>query len=126
MSIPNCLTRNLRPQILLLRSSRSFGIEVTQDIGGTHIVGVLEGNNGKDRSIDLRADMDALAITEMNDFDHKPTNTGAMHACGHDGHTTMLLGAARYLVETHIFSGRIIFIFQPAEKWAVKTAAQRA
>ncbi len=95
---------------------RSFGLDVTEGVGGTGVVGILEGNNGSGRSIGLRADMDALAITEMNDFDHKSRNEGVMHACGHDGHTTMLLGAARYLSETRNFAGRVVFIFQPAEE----------
>jgi len=94
----------------------SFGIEVTEGIGGTGVVGVLEGNNGEGRSVGLRADMDALAITEMNDFGYKSKKPGIMHACGHDGHTAMLLGAARYLAETRNFAGRVVFIFQPAEE----------
>ena len=95
---------------------RSFGIEVTAGVGGTGVVGVLYGNRESERSIGLRADMDALAIEERNDFAHRSTNRGVMHACGHDGHTTMLLGAARYLAETRDFSGRAVFIFQPAEE----------
>jgi hippurate hydrolase len=95
---------------------RSYGIEVTAGVGGTGVVGVLHGNRESERSIGLRADMDALAIEERNDFAHRSTNRGVMHACGHDGHTTMLLGAARYLAETRDFSGRVVFIFQPAEE----------
>ena len=95
---------------------RSFGIEVTMGVGGTGVVGVLHGNRESERSIGLRADMDALAIEERNDFAHRSTKSGIMHACGHDGHTTMLLGAARYLAETRDFSGRVVFIFQPAEE----------
>lgn len=95
---------------------RSFGIEVTAGVGGTGVVGVLYGRHESERSIGLRADMDALAINERNDFAHRSTNEGVMHACGHDGHTTMLLGAARYLAETRDFSGRVVFIFQPAEE----------
>ncbi|NTA40191.1 amidohydrolase [Agrobacterium salinitolerans] len=95
---------------------RSFGIEVTEGVGGTGVVGVLHGNRESERSIGLRADMDALAIEERNVFAHRSTNKGVMHACGHDGHTTMLLGAARYLAETRDFSGRAVFIFQPAEE----------
>lgn len=74
---------------------RSYEIEVTEGVGGTGVVGVLHGNREGRRSIGLRADMDALAIEERNDFAHRSTNKGVMHACGHDGHTTMLLGAAR-------------------------------
>ncbi|MEI4483220.1 MULTISPECIES: amidohydrolase [unclassified Phyllobacterium] len=94
----------------------SYGIEVTEGVGGTGVVGVLHGHHEGGRSIGLRADMDALAIEERNDFAHRSLNSGVMHACGHDGHTTMLLGAARYLAETRNFSGRVIFIFQPAEE----------
>ncbi len=94
----------------------SFGIEVSEGIGGTGVVGVLYGDRTSERSIGLRADMDALAIEERNDFEHRSMNSGVMHACGHDGHTTMLLGAARYLAETRNFSGRVVFIFQPAEE----------
>jgi hippurate hydrolase len=95
---------------------RSYGIDVTEGIGGTGVVGVLYGNRKGDRSIGLRADMDALAIDERNDFAHRSNNKGVMHACGHDGHTAMLLGAARYLSETRNFDGRAVFIFQPAEE----------
>lgn len=95
---------------------RSYGIDVTEAVGGTGVVGVLHGNTKAERSIGLRADMDALAIEERNDFPHRSTNPGVMHACGHDGHTTMLLGAARYLAETRNFAGRVVFIFQPAEE----------
>lgn len=95
---------------------RSYGIEVTEGVGGTGVIGVLHGSRDDGRSIGLRADMDALAIEERNDFAHRSTNKGVMHACGHDGHTTMLLGAARYLAETRNFVGRVVFIFQPAEE----------
>ncbi|MBP2561939.1 hippurate hydrolase [Neorhizobium galegae] len=95
---------------------RSFGIEVSEGIGGTGVVGVLYGGRRGERSIGLRADMDALAIGERNDFGHRSRNGGVMHACGHDGHTAMLLGAAHYLAETRNFSGRVVFIFQPAEE----------
>jgi len=99
---------------------RSYGIEVTEGVGGTGVVGVLYGNRKGARSIGLRADMDALAIEERNDFAHRSVNKGVMHACGHDGHTTMLLGAARYLAETKNFTGRVVFIFQPAEEMGGK------
>jgi hippurate hydrolase len=93
----------------------SFGIEVHRGIGRTGLVGVLRSGDGKGR-IGLRADMDALPIHEANDFSHKSKHPGVMHACGHDGHTTMLLGAARYLAQTRRFSGTVHFIFQPAEE----------
>jgi hippurate hydrolase len=92
----------------------AFGVEVHQGLAGTGVVGTLQ--NGDGPAIGLRADMDALHIHEKNDFAHKSTVEGKMHACGHDGHTTMLLGAARYLAETRNFKGTVHFIFQPAEE----------
>lgn len=91
------------------------GIEVTRGLATTGIVGTLRCGDS-DRAIGLRADMDALPITELNDFDYKSRNTGCMHACGHDGHTTMLLGAAAYLSAEKNFDGTVHFIFQPAEE----------
>ena len=92
-----------------------FGVEVHREIGKTGIVGVLRQGN-ETRSIGLRADMDALPISETNEFSHKSKNSGKMHACGHDGHTVMLLAAAKYLAESRSFSGQVNFIFQPAEE----------
>ena len=89
-----------------------FGMEVHRGLATTGVVGTLKAGSGS-RSIGLRADMDALHIHEKNSFDHRSVNDGKMHACGHDGHTTMLLGAARYLAETRNFDGTIHFIFQP-------------
>ena len=94
---------------------REFGMQVHAGIGGTGVVGVLRVGN-ETRSIGLRADMDALPIMEENTFEHRSRHAGVMHACGHDGHTTMLLGAARYLAETRRFRGTVNFIFQPAEE----------
>ncbi|MBU0724228.1 MAG: amidohydrolase [Alphaproteobacteria bacterium] len=94
----------------------SFGIEVHRGLAGTGIVGKLVGGNGSGKAIGLRADMDALDVHEKNDFGHKSQHEGKMHACGHDGHTTMLLGAAKYLAETKNFDGTVYFIFQPAEE----------
>jgi amidohydrolase len=94
----------------------AFGIEVTTGIGGTGVVGVLKGTHGSGRTIGLRADIDALAIDEKNTFEHRSRKPGVMHACGHDGHTAMLLGAAKYLAETRNFAGTVVFIFQPAEE----------
>jgi hippurate hydrolase len=93
----------------------SWGIEVHREIGGTGVVGVLRGG-GNARRIGLRADMDALPIQETTGLAYASRVPGRMHACGHDGHTTMLLGAARYLAETRVFDGTAIFIFQPAEE----------
>ena len=92
-----------------------WGIEVTTGIARTGVVGTLRVGNSA-RSIGIRADMDALPMEELNDFAHRSQNPGRMHACGHDGHTTMLLGAARYLAETRNFDGTVHFIFQPAEE----------
>lgn len=94
---------------------RSCGIEVTTGIGRTGVVGVLDGNR-PGRTIGLRADMDALPIDEQTNLPWASRTPGVMHACGHDGHTTMLLGAARYLAETRDFAGRAVFVFQPAEE----------
>jgi hippurate hydrolase len=92
-----------------------FGCEVHRGLGKTGVVGSLRIGNST-RAIGLRADMDALPIQEENIFDHRSTEDGKMHACGHDGHTTMLLGAAKYLAETGNFEGQVHFIFQPAEE----------
>ena len=95
----------------------SWGIEVHRLVDGAGIVGVLRSGNGP-RSVGLRADMDALPIHEQTGAAHKSRTSGVMHACGHDGHTTMLLGAARYLAETRQFNGTVNFIFQPGEEGA--------
>jgi amidohydrolase len=93
-----------------------FGIEVHRGLAGTGVVGTLRGSRPGGRAIALRADMDALPIHEKSGVPYASTNPGKMHACGHDGHTTMLLGAARYLAEARNFSGTVHFIFQPAEE----------
>jgi hippurate hydrolase len=92
-----------------------FGIEVHRGLGKTGVVGRLRVGNSP-RTIGLRADMDCLPILEANIFDHRSQHPGRMHACGHDGHTTMLLGAARYLAQSRNFDGTVHFIFQPAEE----------
>jgi hippurate hydrolase len=95
----------------------ALGYEVHRGVGRTGVVGVLEGRqNTSGRSIGLRADMDALPILETGTAAHASTKPGVMHACGHDGHTTVLLGAARYLAEHRNFDGRVVMIFQPAEE----------
>jgi hippurate hydrolase len=97
---------------------KAFGCdEVATGIGRTGVVGVIRGRKGQaGKVIGLRADMDALPIEEANDLPYKSTAPGKMHACGHDGHTAMLLGAARYLAETRNFDGTAVVIFQPAEE----------
>ncbi|MBM4069795.1 MAG: amidohydrolase [Planctomycetes bacterium] len=97
----------------------SWGIQVHRGLAKTGVVGTLPGNRsgrGPVAALGLRADIDALDITEQNDFAHKSQFPGKMHACGHDGHTTMLLGAAKYLAATRNFSGTVHFVFQPAEE----------
>ncbi len=105
----------VRTSALVAKRLASWGIEVHRGIGRTGLVGVLRAGNG-DRAVGLRADMDALDMPEANGFAHRSTVPGKMHGCGHDGHTTMLLGAARYLAETRNFNGTVHFIFQPAEE----------
>ena len=104
-----------RTSDLVAKKLAAFGITVHRGVGRTGLVGVLKAGTSS-RTIGLRADMDALPIQEENDFAHRSQNDGRMHACGHDGHTTMLLGAARYLAETRQFDGTVHFIFQPAEE----------
>ena len=105
-----------RTSDLVAQQLESWGIEVHRNIATTGVVGVLKGSGNSKRSIGLRADMDALPMDEEGTPEHRSKNAGKMHACGHDGHTTMLLGAARYLAETRNFDGTVHFIFQPAEE----------
>jgi hippurate hydrolase len=95
---------------------REWGIEVHTGVAGTGVVGVLRGNAAGKRAIGLRADLDALPLQEENRFEHRSRHDGRMHACGHDGHTTMLLAAAWHLSQNRDFSGTVNFIFQPAEE----------
>ncbi|MCC8970541.1 M20 aminoacylase family protein [Bradyrhizobium brasilense] len=94
----------------------SWGIEVHRGLGGTGVVGVLKGKGNGTKKIGLRADMDALPMEESTNLKWRSTIPGRFHGCGHDGHTTMLLGSARYLAETRNFDGTVHFIFQPAEE----------
>jgi amidohydrolase len=104
-----------RTSAIVATKLKEFGCEVTTGVGKTGVVGTVRvGNNP--RAIGLRADMDALPMDELNTFDHRSQHGGRMHACGHDGHTTMLLGAAKYLSATRNFEGTVHFIFQPAEE----------
>ncbi|HLI12593.1 MAG TPA: M20 aminoacylase family protein [Alphaproteobacteria bacterium] len=98
------------------RTLESFGIPVHRGLAGTGVVGTIKGEQDSGRAIGLRADMDALHIEEKNELSYRSQNNGRMHACGHDGHTAMLLGAARYLAETRNFAGTVHVIFQPAEE----------
>ncbi|HEX5126993.1 MAG TPA: M20 aminoacylase family protein [Rhodocyclaceae bacterium] len=103
---------------VVARELERLGIETHRGVGKTGVVGVLRGraSSGTPRMIGLRADMDALPIQEHNEFVHRSQHAGCMHACGHDGHTTMLLGAAQYLAATRNFAGTAVFVFQPAEE----------
>lgn len=101
---------------LVTRLLTEWGIEVSTQWAETGVVGRIKGRKGEGPTIALRADMDALPLTEKNTFAHKSCHEGKMHACGHDGHTTMLLGAARYLAEHPDFAGEVVLIFQPAEE----------
>ncbi|ANW00163.1 M20 aminoacylase family protein [Bradyrhizobium icense] len=104
-----------RTSEFIARTLAGFGLEVHRNIGKTGVVGRLAVGDSR-RSIGLRADMDALPIEEINQFSHRSTVPGRMHACGHDGHVASLLGAARYLSEARQFNGVVHFIFQPAEE----------
>ena len=104
---------------------KEFGCnEVVEGFGETGVVGVIQGkSNSSGKIIGFRADMDALPIQEVNDLPHASTVPGKMHACGHDGHTSMLLGAAKYLAETRNFDGKVLLAFQPAEESFTKLVA---
>lgn len=104
-----------RTSALVAERLREWGVEVHAGIAGTGVVGVLRNGGGR-RSVGLRADLDALPLQEENHFAHRSVHDGRMHACGHDGHTTMLLAAAWHLATTREFDGTVNFIFQPAEE----------
>ena len=115
---PEILFETHRTSATVAEKLRSFGCdEVVEGIGRTGVVGVIKGREtGSGKVIGLRADMDALPIHEQTGLDYASKTDGAMHACGHDGHTAMLLGAAQYLAETRNFDGTVVVIFQPAEE----------
>ena len=115
---PEILFETHRTSALVAEKLREFGCdEVVEGIGRTGVVGVIKGTVTASRKvIGLRADMDALPIQEQTGLDYASKSDGAMHACGHDGHTAMLLGAAKYLSETRNFDGTAVVIFQPAEE----------
>ena len=112
---PETAFEEFRTAALIAEKLRSWGIETKEGLAKTGVVGTLRCGNST-RAIGLRADMDALPMDELNDVPHRSVVPGKFHGCGHDGHTTMLLGAARYLAETRNFDGTVHFIFQPAEE----------
>jgi|APFre7841882724_1041349.scaffolds.fasta_scaffold00913_2 amidohydrolase len=112
---PETAFEEVRTSAFVAERLAAFGLEVTRGIGRTGVVGTLRAGSAA-RTVGLRADMDALHVPEENDFAHRSRHAGKMHACGHDGHTAMLLGAARYLAATRAFDGTVHFIFQPAEE----------
>src|SRR5262245_13919815 len=115
-----------RTSALIAVKLREFGLdEIAEGVGGTGVVGTLKRGSGN-RAIALRADMDALRITEQGTQDHHSQNPGTMHACGHDGHTAMLLGAAKLLAQEGSFDGTVRFVFQPAEEWGKGALAMLA
>ena len=114
---PEILFETHRTSRIVADKLRDFGCdEVVEGIGRTGVVGVIKGKTDSGKVIGLRADMDALPIHEQTGLDYSSTTPNAMHACGHDGHTSMLLGAAKYLSETRNFDGTVVLIFQPAEE----------
>lgn len=109
--------QELRTADIVARILSELGYDVHTGVGRTGVVGILKGKrDDSGRSVGLRADMDALPILEATGLSYQSNHPGVMHACGHDGHTTVLLGAARYLAHTRNFNGRVVLIFQPAEE----------
>jgi hippurate hydrolase len=113
---PEMGLEEVRTAALVAAKLREWGVEVTEGVGGTGVVGTIRGKLPGQRAVGLRADMDALAIFEQTGAAHASTTPGTMHACGHDGHTTMLLGAAKHLAANRDFGGTVQLIFQPAEE----------
>ena len=115
---PELSMQEFRTSALVQEKLRAFGVdEIITGMAETGVVGVIRGRPGSDRAVGLRADMDALPLQEETGVPHASQTPGVMHACGHDGHTTMLLGAAKYLAETRNFDGTVYLIFQPAEEF---------
>ena len=112
---PELCFQEERTSDVIAHTLQAWGIEVHRGLGKTGVVGVIQGRPGP-RSIGLRADIDALPMTEHNQFAHASRYAGRMHACGHDGHTAMLLSAAQHLAATRDFDGKVILVFQPAEE----------
>jgi amidohydrolase len=115
-SYPELMFEEVRTAKVIADQLKAWGIEAHTGLGKTGVVGVIKGKLGAGKSIGLRADIDALPVAEHNVFSHASKNQGRMHACGHDGHTAMLLGAAKYLSNHRDFKGTINLIFQPAEE----------
>ncbi|HWK70990.1 MAG TPA: M20 aminoacylase family protein [Burkholderiaceae bacterium] len=113
---PELAYEEVRTADLIAGKLESWGIPVHRGLGITGVVGIIKGGIEGERAVGLRADMDALPMQEANTFDHASKHPGKMHACGHDGHTAMLLGAARYLSQHRDFPGTVYVIFQPAEE----------
>lgn len=112
---PELCFKEVRTADVIANQLRQWGIEVHLGLGTTGVVGVIQGGSA-DRAVALRADIDALPMTEHNHFAHASSYPGKMHACGHDGHTAMLLAAAQYLAAKRDFDGRVVLVFQPAEE----------
>ena len=115
---PELSIRETRTSAVVQEKLRSFGVdEIITGMATTGVVGVIRGTGKSGRAVGLRADMDALPLHEETGLPHASQTPGVMHACGHDGHTAMLLGAAKYLAETRNFDGTVYVIFQPAEEF---------
>ncbi|HBL64997.1 MAG TPA: amidohydrolase, partial [Achromobacter sp.] len=113
---PELAFEEFRTADVVAAKLEEWGIEVDRGLGGTGVIGIIRGNQPGDRAVGLRADMDALPMQEVNSFAHASKNDGKMHACGHDGHTAMLLAAAQYLAQHRDYAGTVYVIFQPAEE----------
>src|SRR3984885_14130589 len=112
---PELCFQERRTSELIAGALSSWGIPVHRGLGKTGVVGIVKGGDGA-RAVGLRADIDALPVTEHNTFAHASVNPGRMHACGHDGHTAMLLAAAKHLASHRNFNGTVYLVFQPAEE----------
>ena len=113
---PELAFEEFRTADVVAAKLEEWGIEIDRGLGGTGVVGIIRGKLPGERAVGLRADMDALPMQEANTFAHASQHEGKMHACGHDGHTAMLLAAARYLSQHRDFAGTVYVIFQPAEE----------